>query len=370
MASNFLVGVGGLASGLAQGITTAKQIRRQRALDDAAAKQHEADNEFRTAVQGRLEHQNQRMLDMQERQLASTEAGRRADDLRADRTETNNDFRAPLTQILNSHPEVADTLGPVLSQGEDFYNVPRQTAPDQQTSPEGVVVADPSAFRTDLPTQETLLTQRDSAIAEAAKRISKQKAEAIRAQHASSGARQAGVQERYESSRQERLTKAATPIARMKTDLEKVTTAVQSGGKGFDYGDSVAYSQPELRTQMDPEAIANRRAVENIFNGFMREGAGLAQTDSEVLRQLKGRLLGPRVQREDFEAAWQDLLNEIDSWQSAAFAGFDEDEVDRWMKRYEAGPHRLVRGGDKNANRPKDGGKSVATPTLSTFEED
>jgi hypothetical protein len=368
MASNFLVGVGGLASGLAQGITTAKQIRRQRALDDAAAKQHAADNEFRTAVQGRLEKQNQAMLDMQDRQLASTEAGRRADDLRADRTEMNNDFRAPMTQILNSHPEVADTLGPVLSQGEDFYNVPRQIAPGQQASPEGVVVADPSAFRTDLPTQETLLTQRDSAIAEAAKRIAKQKAEAIRAQHAASGARQAGVQDRYDTSRQERIGKVGTQFARLKPDVEKVTSAIQGGGKGFDYEDSVAYSQPELRTSMDPEAVENRRAVANVLNWFMREGAGLAQTDTEVLRQMQGRLLGPRVSREDFTQAWGDLLNEINSWQAAAFAGYDPDEVDRWFRRYEGGAHRLIGPG---APAPKKGKAAApSTPTLSTFEED
>jgi hypothetical protein len=367
MASNFLVGVGGLAGGLAQGITTAKQIRRQRALDDAAAKQQTADNEFRTAVQGRLEKQNQAMLDMQERQLASTEAGRRADDLRADRNDVNARFSNPLLDLQRSHPEVGDLTAPVLSQGEDFYSVPRQTAPDQQTSPEGVVVADPSAFRADLPTQETLLTQRDSAIAEAAKRISKQKAEALQVHRTAAGARQAGVQDRYDTSRQERIGKVGTQFARLKPDVEKVTAAIQGGGKGFDYEDSVAYSQPELRTSMDPEAVENRRAVANVLNWFMREGAGLAQTDTEVLRQMQGRLLGPRVSREDFAQAWNDLLNEIDSWQAAAFAGYDPDEVDRWFRRYEGGAHRLIGPG---APAPKGKAAAPSVPTLSTFEED
>jgi hypothetical protein len=327
---------------LARGFEFGNGIARQRALDAMARQQMVDDDLFRRTVEARQAKQQEESMALQRAQ---------AEDLKRTRDETvrAGEFarRGKNVDTLLS-PFDAWKGGEAGSAVAPFYDEAK-----------GYAEMMPGESMDD-PVLREAVTGLVGKAKGAADKVYERQAKLDVAKAHAAGARATGAQGRFDAQRQERLGKALTPFARLKTDVDIVTGAVQSNGKGLDYEDSIAYQQNELRTGMDPQAVRTRRAAQNVFNWFMREGAGLAQTDSEALRQMKAHLMGSRVQRVDFVNSWNDLLAEIDKAQAAATAAYEDDEVNDWMGKF------------NNPNRPRiigGGGSAPPPPAVpSTFK--
>lgn len=141
---------------------------------------------------------------------------------------------------------------------------------------------------------------------------------------------------------EQQIAKTAIPFARLKTDVEGIDKALAAGEAGFGFNDAVTYPNAAVRATMQAKAVQNQRRANNVFNWFLREGAGLAQTVPEKLNQIKGRLLASNVSERDFRVAWADLRSEIDKWQQAAFAGYPPDMVQEYFDRLKGSPIRII----------------------------
>lgn len=331
---------GGFLQGFGSGLQGGIQLRRQRMLDDLAYKKMEQEAEYRRKAQ---EIQEAQLKRQQDHDAATLEVSR--GNLEVNRAEEG---RQKATADAAARKSAIDAW---LSPADAFQKdsrVAEVTAKDYNElrgyaalSPESVTSNDPV-----LAAEKNRLLDSMKASADAARGAQAKERREM------AGIRASGVQDRYDSTQRERLAKVATPFARMKPDVELLNKAVAEGQTGFGYDDSLKYPSPELRASMKAKAVQHRRAINNVFNMLLREGAGLAQTETERANQLKGRLLADRLTERDFTLAWRDFTRELEGWQQAALGGFPEPLVKDYLENVKNG--RIGRLVDTNLRIPMD----------------
>jgi hypothetical protein len=334
-------GIAALATALSANL----RRKRENALLELQIKRQAEDRVFRETARKEQQRQHEERQAF-ERQKYQDEQ-RRHQAAETDRLRTEYD--APLSLMLNQAPYTAEDLAPVMGKGRQYAQAPDEASFVSHGTEEGPVIT----FDESKPSKDMLLEDRAAALVNAGRRVERVKTtEPAPTAHGGghksgvAGAMTEGQKATNDRFRETRITKLAdklTPIARLSEPVENVRTALNENPDVFGAIPAGLYQNDVTRAAfLDREQANARRNVELVLVTFLREGAGLAQTPMEKQNQLKARLLGPWVRKEDFLDAWDDLQGEIDKWQRALQAGYRQDEVEEYGRRYKSGAPVLI----------------------------